>query len=140
MKEVYRATRSDPIRKDLGLCDHLRRAAVSITSNVAEGHERGATPDLIQFLYFAKGSAGEVRSQLYHAEDLGYLTGAQAGLLRENARNISRQLQAWIISMQTAGFSKGPKYHKEPGRPVTRTSAKIGFERTPDGTLGRGHS
>ncbi len=133
VKEVYRSTRAAPFRQDAGLCDQIQRAAVSITSNIAEGHERGSTPDLIQFLFFAKGSAGEVRSQLYHAEDLGYMGADQAERLREQARGISRQISSWIQSMQTPGFSQGPKHHKEPDASLDKLFAKAGMVRMKDG-------
>lgn len=116
VKRIYGRTRKGAFRGDPGLCDQIQRAAVSVTSNIAEGHERGTTQDLIQFLFYAKGSAGEVRSQLWNAEDLGYVTAAEGEELRAFCRDISRQLSAWIQSMQTAMFKGGPKYHKESDR------------------------
>jgi hypothetical protein len=86
---------------------------VSILSNVAEGVERSSTADLINFLFIAKGSSGEVRSQLYVAEDQGYISPVHAAELRTKAENISRQLSAWIQSMQTPDFNPGPRFHKE---------------------------
>ena len=116
VKDIYAATRMGDFRQDRGLRDQIQRAIVSITSNIAEGHERGTTPDLIQFLYYAKGSCGEVRSQLYNAEDVGYISDVTANELRAVAEDISRQLFGWITSMQTPGFKQGPKYHKEPDK------------------------
>jgi four helix bundle protein len=129
-RRIYAFTRSI---RDPGFCDQIQRAAISVTSNIAEGHERGSTQDLIQFLFYAKGSAGEVRSQLYHAEDLGYLTAADAEALRDRCRDLSRQISAWIQSMQTPGFKGGPRYHKEPDRSLERLTAELGLERQPDG-------
>ena len=63
--EVYATTRDTGFSKDFGLRDQIRRAAVSVMSNVAEGFERGGNQEFVQFLYIAKGSCGEVRSQLY---------------------------------------------------------------------------
>lgn len=60
---------------------------------------------------YAKGSAGEVRSQIYHAEDMGYVGHEEAQQLRTSASDISRQLYAWITEMQTPAFRPGPKYH-----------------------------
>lgn len=135
VKDIYEATQRSDFKRDTGLCDQIQRAVVSITSNIAEGHERGTTPDLIQFLYYAKGSAGEVRSQLYNAEDVGCLSRERADILRERARDISRQLYAWITSMQTPGFKGGPKYHKEPEHAMDRFLEKTGMERLPDGRV-----
>ncbi len=70
---VYEITRSEAMRRDFGLCDQMRRAAVSVMSNIAEGYERGTTREYYRFLAIAKGSCAEVRSQLYLALDLGYI-------------------------------------------------------------------
>ena len=61
---IYGHTRCGPFAQDRGLSDQIRRASVSIMSNIAEGFERGASTEFIQFLYIAKGSCGEVRAQL----------------------------------------------------------------------------
>jgi four helix bundle protein len=63
--------------RDFGLKDQIRRACVSIMSNIAEGHDRSGNTEFIQFLAIAKGSAGEVRAQLYVALDQNYITQAQ---------------------------------------------------------------
>jgi len=131
VRNVYNATRNV---RDPGFLDQIRRAAVSVPSNIAEGHERGTTPDLIQFLFYAKGSAGEVRCQLYLAEDLGYLESAAAETLREECRTVGRQLSAWIQSMQTLNFNAGPAYHKEPDRSLERMAARFGCARQKDGS------
>ena len=135
VKEVYALTRRPGFRNDSGLCDQIQRAAVSICSNIAEGHERGSTPDLIQYLFFAKGSAGEVCSQLYHAEDLSYAGHGEAKRLREMARGISRQLSSWIQSMQGLSFKAGPKFHKEPDRAMEKFWSKLGMVKGEDGRM-----
>lgn len=132
VRNVYKFTRSI---RDPGFCDQIQRAAVSVCSNIAEGHERGSTPDLIHFLFIAKGSAGEVRSQLYHAEDLGYCASSEAAKLREDCLAISRQLSAWIQSMQIGIFKGGPRYHTEPDRRLEQLFEKHGLERQADGTF-----
>ena len=70
---IYRITKEREFSTDFGLKDQIRRAAVSIMSNIAEGFERSGTGEFAQFLSTAKGSAGEVRSQLYVAFDEGYI-------------------------------------------------------------------
>lgn len=132
-KRVYALTRRAPFCRDAGLCDQIQRAAVSVPSNIAEGHERGSTADLIQFLFYAKGSAGEVRSQLYHAEDIGYADPEECAKLRDFCRDVSRQISAWIQSMQSPGFKGGPRFHKEPDRTWERFAAKAGLVRLPNG-------
>jgi len=135
IRDVYAVSRRRPFSRDAGLCDQIQRAAVSIGSNIAEGHERGSTADLIQFLFYAKGSAGEVRAQLYFAEDAGYLASAAAETLRARTLNISRQISSWIQSMQAPVFSGGPKFHKEPDRRMEQLWEKMGMERLPDGRM-----
>ena len=70
---IYHATRQNEFARDFGLCDQIRRAAVSVMSNIAEGFERNSDKEFRRFLLIAKGSAGEVRSQLFVARDIGYL-------------------------------------------------------------------
>ncbi|HET6890939.1 MAG TPA: four helix bundle protein [Pyrinomonadaceae bacterium] len=71
--QVYRVTNKGEFAKDFGLKDQVRRAAVSTTSNLAEGFERGSLPEFQRFLSISKGSCAELRTQLYIALDVGYL-------------------------------------------------------------------
>ena len=73
-KQIYRLTNSGDFSKDYGFRDQIRRAAVSVMSNIAEGFERASRPDFHRFLVMAKASCAEVRSQLYLARDIGYLS------------------------------------------------------------------
>jgi four helix bundle protein len=91
-KEIYGATAKNGFQKDFGLRDQLRRAAVSIVSNIAEGFERSGNPEFVRFLYIAKGSAGEVRAQL----DLAYMDTPRFEMLNESVLRVSRQLSALI--------------------------------------------
>ena len=77
--------------------------------NIAEGYERGGNKELIQFLFIAKGSAGELRSQIIRAKELGYLAQEDATLLYENALAVSKMLSAYITYLKRSDF-KGPKY------------------------------
>ena len=72
-KLIYKTTNSPSFEKDYDLKRQIRRASVSISSNIAEGFERNTDKEFIHFLYIAKASAGEVRSQLYLSYDLNYL-------------------------------------------------------------------
>ena len=72
-QEVYALSKAPQFSKDYGLRDQMRRASVSIMSNVAEGFERGGNQEFTQYLYVAKASCGEVRSQLYVALDQEYV-------------------------------------------------------------------
>ena len=91
---VYRLTDGPAFRRDWGLRDQLRRSAVSVMSNIAEGFERGSRPAFHQFTVVAKASCGELRSQLYVARDAGMLTDAQFRSLRDEAGQVSRMLGA----------------------------------------------
>ncbi len=71
--EIYKITEEGKFAKDYGLKDQVRRAAVSVMSNIAEGFERGRSTEFHQFLSVAKASCAELRSQLYVALDAGYL-------------------------------------------------------------------
>jgi len=140
VKRVYVFTRRSDVKRDAGFCDQIQRAAVSVTNNIAEGHERGTTVELVMFLFYSKGSAGEVRSMLWNAEDIGYLPPPDAAELRELAAGIGRQLHAWIESMQTPDFSPGPKYHKAPPTGVKRWEAYLeqqGLIRLENGRYGQ---
>lgn len=72
-KRVYGITKSGEFSKDFGLRDQIRRASVSVMSNIAEGFERGGRSEFHHFLVIAKGSCAELKSQLYVALDAGYI-------------------------------------------------------------------
>jgi len=91
---IYRITQGDTFVVDRLMSDQIRRAAISIMSNIAEGYERARPREFLRFLSIAKGSAGEVRCQLYAAEDLGYLSTEKAIQLRQQAAIVSREIAA----------------------------------------------
>ena len=78
--------------RDFGLKDQMTRAAVSIASNIAEGAERNSTADFIRFLNIAKGSAAELRTQVYIAERIGVLSSEQSGKLVADLKEVSAML------------------------------------------------
>lgn len=78
--------------KDYGFRDQICRASVSVPSNIAEGFERQYNKEFIHYLFIAKGSAGEIRSQLFIALRLGLLNEPDYLVLHEKARKISAQL------------------------------------------------
>lgn len=79
--------------------DQMMRSALSIPSNIAEGSEKDSAADFSRFLRIAKGSAAELRTQLYLSSRLGILTKEQAGEFITNAKGISAMLQALIKSL-----------------------------------------
>ena len=74
---IYRLTQGPKLARDFGLRDQLQRSAVLVMSNIAEGYERATNKELLLFISYAKGSAGEIRSQLYVALDLNYINENQ---------------------------------------------------------------
>lgn len=101
---VYALTRAGPFARDPGLADQIRRAAVSILSNIIEGFERGAKTEFIQFLYIAKGSCGEVRAQLQIAIDQQYVSADDHARLVDLARRISGMLSNFIAHLQGSDY------------------------------------
>lgn len=112
-RAVYRASRSGEFARDFALRDQIRRACISVTSNIAEGFERGGDKEFIQFLSQAKGSGGEVRSQLYVALDEGYMTEAQFNQLKNLALDANRAIAGMLGYLKRSEL-KGSKF-----RPVT---------------------
>ncbi|MBA2623859.1 MAG: four helix bundle protein [Chthoniobacterales bacterium] len=86
---------------DLGFRTQIQRASISVMNNIAEGFERKTPRDFAHFLDVAKGSCGEVRSMLYVAEDLKYLTCEEAVVLRENAEMLSRGIAAFTSHLRS---------------------------------------
>jgi len=96
-KKVYSALKDC---KDYGLKDQMQRASVSIPSNIAEGYERKGSKETSHFLYIAKGSCGELRTQLYLATDLGYLEQQIGKQLIEETINLSIKIYWYVQSIQ----------------------------------------
>ena len=89
-KEIYKVTSKDRFSKDFGLRDQIRRASVSVMSNIAEGFDRGGRAEFHQFLVVAKASCAEVRSQLYVAQDVGYINEEKFIQIKTQAEEVSR--------------------------------------------------
>ena len=106
---IYCLTITEKFSKDFGLRDQIRRAAVSIMSNIAEGFERGGNQEFTQLLYVAKGSCGEVRSQLYVALDQGCAEQEQTDKLMESFKRLSSMISNLIIYLRNSGM-KGEKF------------------------------
>jgi len=96
VKEVYQATGEAKFAKDFSLKDQIRRAAVSIVSNIAEGFSRQTDKEFVQFLHIAKGSTSEVQSQLYVALDLDYINSEEFKRLYDEADQVARLISGFI--------------------------------------------
>lgn len=100
-KMIYSFTEESRFSKDFGLKDQIRRASVSIMSNIAEGFESQTQAQFIRYLGLAKASAGEVRSQLYVSRDLDYITQEQFTKAFAVAEKASRQTARFISYLET---------------------------------------
>ena len=102
VKEVYMLTNQGDLRRHFGLRDQMRRAAVSIPTNIAEGFERSSRKEYLMFLNIAKGSAGETRSLLRVALEVGCFDKQTHDRLREEVLTLSRYLFNQISSIRSA--------------------------------------
>ena len=101
---VYRLTRDSRFSKDFSLRDQIQRAAISVMSNISEGFERGGNQEFVQFLYVAKGSCGEVRSQLYVALDQEYVDQKVADSLLAVLKRLSVMIKHLIDHIKRSGM------------------------------------
>ena len=108
-QEIYTLGRTPKFAKDYALKDQMQRAAVSIMSNVAEGFERGGNQEFTQYLYVAKASCGEVRSQLYVALDQEYVDQKKTDDLLAVMQRLSIMIKHLIDHLKRSGM-RGPKY------------------------------
>ena len=102
VKEIYILTEKKGLKNDFGLRDQIRRATVSIPTNIAEGFERHSRKEYLNFLNIAKGSSGEVRSLLYIAFEVGYIDETEHKKLKGKARFISGSIANHIKSINIA--------------------------------------
>lgn len=111
-KFIYDTSKCRNFDMDRGLQDQIRRAAVSVMSNIAEGFDRGTRQEFINYLFIAKGSCGEVKSQLYITLDAGYIdiSKFQQGL--RLCDETSRLVQSFVRKLKE-GAESGLQYKKE---------------------------
>lgn len=110
--KIYPVTRRGEFKYDSRFVQQIRAAAGSIMDNIAEGFERGGNKEFLNFLYIAKGSCGEVRSQLIRANDVGYLTPEEYNELYTECRKLSAGIMNFIKEIKASDIT-GAKYKKE---------------------------
>ncbi|AZA53186.1 four helix bundle protein [Chryseobacterium sp. G0201] len=98
--EIYRTTESFPKDETFGLKSQIRRASVSIPSNIAEGNSRRSKPDYLQFLKISRGSCAEVETQLIISKNLNFLNENEYLQLNQNIIEISKMLNGLINSLK----------------------------------------
>lgn len=108
-KLIYEMTNRGEVAKDFRFRDQLRSSSGSVADNIAEGFEREGNKELIQFLYIAKGSCGEARSQLYRGYDSNYFDDEQLELLKSRLIHLSAQISNFISYLKKSGY-RGNKY------------------------------
>ena len=108
-RRVYACSAQGGFARDFGLQGQIRRASVSIMSNIAEGFERGGSAEFAQFLAIAKGSAAEVQSQLYVAWDAGYIAKTEFDELQELVRSTKRLVAGFMNDLKRSPL-RGQKF------------------------------
>jgi len=100
--KVYKCSSSGAIARDYAFCDQIRRAACSVTSNIAEGFERGGPAEFARFLSIAKGSVGEIRSLLHVASAQEYMSKDVFNDLYRDADEVGRMIGGLIVYLKKA--------------------------------------
>jgi four helix bundle protein len=99
--DIYKVTKAFPKEEIYGLTSQIRRAAVSIPSNIAEGYGRKTTPEYIRSLYIAYGSNCELETQTLLSGDLGYIEAAKSKKVQDEIGEVERMLKALIKSLES---------------------------------------
>lgn len=139
-ERVFAATQDKAFAFQGDLANQLQRAALSVCNNVAEGFERGSTAELLAFLYYARGSAGEVRSMLILTERMGRFAHLKSEIsdLKCLAESISRQLRAWAAQLQDSPI-KGQRHLTQQSRDQQAAVARReAFEKLLEDTVREG--
>lgn len=108
-KDIYEITLNGEFSRDFALTNQIRRAAVSVLSNIAEGFERGGNKEFLNFLAIAKGSCGEVRCQLYVALDQSYIDLERFRAISEKTSETSRLISGLMKYLQQSDL-RGSKF------------------------------
>lgn len=104
-KEVYAITKHSEFKKDPRFVQQIHAAAGSIMDNIAEGYERDGNKEFINFLYIAKGSCGEVRSQIIRASDVGFIDKDTAKRLYNDSLNLSKSISKFITTLKSSSIT-----------------------------------
>ena len=105
-KLIYDYTATPKFSRDFALRDQIRRAVISISSNIVEGFEKNNNNEFCRYLRISKGSAGEVKNQLYIAAELGYISGDERVILFEKLEKLAKQIGAFISYLEKSKASK----------------------------------
>ena len=111
--KIYLLMNEEPFSRDYKLKDQINGSSGSIMDNIAEGYERDGSREFLHFLSIAKGSAGEVRSQLYRVRDRSYINEDEFEVLKSEVMEISKQLSGLMSYIRKSDI-KGTKFIREP--------------------------
>ena len=103
---IYTITNNNVFNKDFALRDQIRKSAISIPSNIAEGFERNSTNQFLYFLVIAKGSVGELRTQLLIAKNQNYISQSEFEKINKDALEVSKKLGAFITYLKEFKLKK----------------------------------
>ena len=106
---IYTVTNNTVFNKDFTLRDQIRKSAISIPSNIAEGFERNSTNQFLYFLVIAKGSSGELRTQLLIAKNQNYISQSEFEKINKNALEVSKKLGAFITYLKEFKLKQSQK-------------------------------
>jgi four helix bundle protein len=129
-KEIYRITSGQKFLKEFSLRGQIQSAAVSVMSNIAEGFERVGNQEFCQFLYVAKGSCGEVRSQLYVAVDQKYISTRELEELLNSLKRLSSMIGSLINHLKGSGMKRA-KYNRSSPSTTLNSSIRTETHRAP---------
>ena len=104
-KQVYSITKEKEFQKDSRFVQQIHASAGSVMDNIAEGFERDGNKEFINFLYIAKGSCGEVRSQIIRASDVGFIDKDTAKRLYNDCMALSKAIAKFIKTLKGSGFA-----------------------------------
>jgi four helix bundle protein len=124
-KLIFDTSMDDSFRFKGDIANQIQRAGLSVSNNIAEGFERGTTAELITFLYYSKGSAGEVRSVTYVMDKLSCFNHLQKQIaaIRALATSVSRQINGWLASLKDTDIA-GPRHLSEKERQAYKQKKK----------------
>lgn len=111
-KRIYELTSVGSFAKDYGLCEQIRRAIISVSSNIVEGFEKNNNNEFVRYLKISKGSLGEVRSQLYAAQSIGYLTTLDYQNIDMRLQTLAKQIGVLIRYLQNVKNASSQKTSK----------------------------
>lgn len=126
---IFKLTARDSFRSKGDLVNQSRRAALSVSNNIAEGFERGSTSELITFLYIARGSVGEVRSMMRFALALGDMAadGPEIRRMIEVSESVSRQIRSWLDSLQNSDIQGQRRLNDDSRREYSQRKRREAF-------------